>query len=88
MSNINEVEDAEILDDPVIEPEITTHVPPTDTSLNRLLSNRRHPDESQEDFKVRRKSAQRAVKGYLKSGTLFHNSVVEGKGKTYHREKK
>ncbi len=82
MNDVNVVDDVEVID----QPEAVQEQAP---DLGYLLNPARHEGESFEDYKVRRKSANAAVKNYLMAGRVIHNSKPdpERKGVTYVKEK-
>jgi hypothetical protein len=90
MNEINQVEDVEftevVTENPnLVDEDMEVSAP----SLQALLNPARGFDESYDDYCVRRKSAQRAVKQYLGAGKLVHNSLPDSnkKGVTYHKPK-
>jgi hypothetical protein len=76
--NDNEVTDVEVIEKS-----------PETPDLGRLLNPARFPDEKFEDYKVRRKSANKVVKNHIRNGTMFHNSRPDPdkKGVTYRKPK-
>ena len=88
MIDNNIVEDAEIItDSDVTLDEASTEPTAAAPSLKSLLNPCRAADEPYLDYKVRRQSANRAVKHYLNTGTVFHKSRDdEGRPSTYTKQ--
>ena len=82
-------EDLNVTDVEIIEPQTEAVVEDVPFDVRAMVNPVRGTDEAYEDYIIRRRGANRAIKTYMQRGTPFHNSRPEPgkKGVTYVKAK-